>query len=134
MATENSVERIEPNSAGINILQEIIHNSFEWQIKRDIMGQTLTSEAGGTAEPRPTDAKTPSSSPNSSAQRVHSHPANTRTSTALLRAGVPRSKLHGLNQTGNEIPNAPGITYDDLAKRQTINNRLPLTGTSAPPQ
>jgi hypothetical protein len=43
-----SIERIEPNNAGVDALKGIIHEFFGHQIKRYIIGQTLTSEASGT--------------------------------------------------------------------------------------
>ncbi|NMZ65918.1 filamentous hemagglutinin [Pseudomonas oryzihabitans] len=51
---------------------------------------------------------------------------NTRTSTALEQAGVPRSQWFGRNQTGVEA--YPGKTFNDLAADQLRNNKLPPTG------
>lgn len=51
---------------------------------------------------------------------------NTRTSTALEQAGIPRSQWFGRNQTNIEV--YPGKTFNDLAKDQLKNNGLPSTG------
>ena len=51
---------------------------------------------------------------------------NTRTSTALEQAGIPRSQWFGRNQTNVEV--YPGKTFNDLAKDQLKNNGLPSTG------
>lgn len=51
---------------------------------------------------------------------------NTRTSTALEQAGIPRSEWYGRNQTGVEA--YPGKTFNDLAADQLKNNKLPPTG------
>ena len=51
---------------------------------------------------------------------------NTRTSTALQDAGVPRAQWYGRNRTGQEA--FPGTTYDQLAQDQLRRNRLPPTG------
>ncbi|WP_204125676.1 DUF637 domain-containing protein, partial [Pseudomonas sp. 008] len=51
---------------------------------------------------------------------------NTRTSTALEQAGIPRSQWFGRNQTNVEA--YPGKTFNDLAKDQLKNNHLPSTG------
>jgi len=51
---------------------------------------------------------------------------NTRTSTALEQAGIPRSQWFGRNQTGVEA--YPGKTFNDLAADQLKNNKLPPTG------
>jgi filamentous hemagglutinin len=59
---------------------------------------------------------------------------NTRTSTALNRAGVPQSEWIGKNVTGLEVPGMPGVTFDDLALQQTIRSKLPPTGTSTAPK
>ncbi|SDZ69671.1 hypothetical protein SAMN05216247_1342, partial [Pseudomonas salomonii] len=51
---------------------------------------------------------------------------NTRTSTALEQAAIPRSDWFGRNQTGVEA--FPGKTFNDLAADQLKNNKLPPTG------
>ncbi|WP_347881577.1 DUF637 domain-containing protein [Pseudomonas sp. GD03842] len=51
---------------------------------------------------------------------------NTRTSTALEQAGIPRIEWFGRNQTGVEA--YPGKTFNDLAADQLKNNKLPPTG------
>lgn len=51
---------------------------------------------------------------------------NTRTSTALEQAGIPRNQWFGRNQTGVEA--YPGKTFNDLAADQLKNNNLPPTG------
>ncbi|NWN49127.1 hypothetical protein HT121_16655 [Pseudomonas sp. MAFF 301514] len=51
---------------------------------------------------------------------------NTRTSTALEQAAIPRSEWFGRNQTGVEA--YPGKTFNDLAADQLKNNKLPPTG------
>lgn len=51
---------------------------------------------------------------------------NTRTSTALEQASIPRSHWFGRNQTGVEA--YPGKTFDDLAADQLKNNKLPPSG------
>lgn len=51
---------------------------------------------------------------------------NTRTSTALEQAGIPRGEWYGRNQTGVEA--YPGKTFNDLAADQLRNNKLPPTG------
>lgn len=43
-----SIERIEPTTAGIELVDGVVHRFFGHQIKRYIVGQTLTSEATGT--------------------------------------------------------------------------------------
>ena len=49
---------------------------------------------------------------------------NTRTSTALLRAGIPRSKWAGKDVTGVAVPGAPnGVTFDTLAKKTIIKGQ-----------
>ncbi|HWA97906.1 MAG TPA: DUF935 family protein [Pirellulales bacterium] len=40
------VDRIEPSAAGVEILKEVIEKFFGHQIKRYILGQTMTTEAG----------------------------------------------------------------------------------------
>jgi filamentous hemagglutinin len=46
--------------------------------------------------------------------------ANTRTSTALINAGVPKSQWYGVNKTG---VNAYGeVTFDDLVRNQLSKN------------
>ncbi len=52
---------------------------------------------------------------------------NTRTSTALQDAGVPREQWHGVNRTGQEA--FPGTTYEQLALDQLRRNKLPPTGS-----
>ncbi|WP_146206224.1 hypothetical protein [Pseudomonas sp. OV226] len=51
---------------------------------------------------------------------------NTRTSTALEQAGIPRNEWFGRNQTGVEA--YPGKTFNDLAADQLKRNDLPSTG------
>ncbi|MGY2287921.1 DUF637 domain-containing protein, partial [Pseudomonas gingeri] len=51
---------------------------------------------------------------------------NTRTSTALEQAGIPRNEWFGRNQTGVEA--YPGKTFNDLAADQLEKNGLPSTG------
>lgn len=51
---------------------------------------------------------------------------NTRTSTALEQAAIPRNEWFGRNQTGVEA--YPGKTFNDLAADQLKNNKLPPTG------
>ena len=53
---------------------------------------------------------------------------NTRTSTALLRAGVPRSDWFGRDVTGQNVPGLD-VTFDQLARDQLKSNRLPSTGS-----
>lgn len=53
---------------------------------------------------------------------------NTRSSTALEQAGIPRNEWVGRNQTGVEA--YPGKTFNDLAKDQLRNNGLPPTGAN----
>jgi hypothetical protein len=59
---------------------------------------------------------------------------NTRTSIALDRAGIPKAKWYGIDRTGQEVPTMPGIKFDDLARLQTQNNHLPITGTPVMPR
>jgi filamentous hemagglutinin len=55
---------------------------------------------------------------------------NTRTSTALGRAGIPQSQWYGVNQTGVQVPGmSAGTTFNDLAAGQLARNKLPPTGT-----
>src|SRR5262249_642975 len=54
---------------------------------------------------------------------------NTRTSVALERAGIARSKWWGINRTGVDVPDLPGTTFDNLARSQTKNNKLTIEGT-----
>lgn len=42
------VERIEPNTAGISAMKEIVHEFFGHQIKRYVLGQILSSESAAT--------------------------------------------------------------------------------------
>lgn len=42
-----SYEHIEPGLAGINAINELVHQFFNWQIKRYILGQILSSEPEG---------------------------------------------------------------------------------------
>ncbi|MGD9644312.1 MAG: DUF935 family protein [Pirellulales bacterium] len=42
------LERIEPNASGIEVMQNLVHTFYDHQIKRYIVGQTLTSEADAT--------------------------------------------------------------------------------------
>jgi len=53
---------------------------------------------------------------------------NTRTSTALQDAGIPRSQWYGSNKTGVTVYG--NTTFDDLAAQQLRNNNLPPTGSS----
>jgi len=56
---------------------------------------------------------------------------NTRTSTALTNAGIPRSQWYGRNQTGATAyteANGTVRTFDYLASQQLSNNGLPPTG------
>ena len=48
LADSFSVEHIEPGLAGVDSLMQVIKDYFDLQIKRYIMGQTLTSEAEAT--------------------------------------------------------------------------------------
>ena len=41
---------------------------------------------------------------------------NTRTSTALKNAGVPKSQWSGVDKTGRSVEGMPGTTFDDLAR------------------
>ncbi|MFJ4291923.1 DUF637 domain-containing protein [Cupriavidus sp. NPDC089707] len=59
---------------------------------------------------------------------------NTRTSVALDRAGVPKSSWYGNNQTGVKVPGMEGSTFDDLARQQLQNNKLPPTGSTDIPK
>jgi hypothetical protein len=59
---------------------------------------------------------------------------NTRASTALNRAGIPKSQWYGRNVTGVKVPGMPGTTFDDLCNMQTEKNLLPATGTPNIPQ
>lgn len=55
---------------------------------------------------------------------------NTRTSTALNRAGVSQDKWYGNNQTGIQVPGAEiGLTFDKLGQDQLKRNKLPETGS-----
>ncbi len=42
------IDRVEPNTAGIQAMKEIVHEFFGWQIKRYILGQILSSESAAT--------------------------------------------------------------------------------------
>jgi len=57
---------------------------------------------------------------------------NTRTSTALEQASIPREMWYGRNQTGKIAYQDPltgtAKTYDDLAADQLTRNKLPPTG------
>lgn len=56
---------------------------------------------------------------------------NTRTSTALTNAGIPKSQWLGRNQTGATAftkPDGTAVTFNDLASQQLNNNGLPPTG------
>ena len=48
--------------------------------------------------------------------------ANTRTSAALHRAGVPMSKWKGIDVTGKPVPGMKGTTFSDLVEDQISNN------------
>ncbi|MGI9599048.1 MAG: hypothetical protein ACR2QK_22985 [Acidimicrobiales bacterium] len=52
---------------------------------------------------------------------------NTRTSTALRRAGIPQSEWFGRHKTG--ITAFDDVPFDDLARRQLDNNGLPVEGS-----
>jgi len=56
--------------------------------------------------------------------------ANTRTSTALTDAGIPRSRWNGVDRTGQPVEN-PGLplgtTYDDLVVSQINRNNGPIS-------
>ena len=56
---------------------------------------------------------------------------NTRTSTALTNAGIPKSQWFGRNRTGVEA--FPGKTFDQLAADQLKRNGLPSTGATELP-
>lgn len=47
---------------------------------------------------------------------------NTRTSTALTRAEIPRSEWYGVNRTGQVADIETGMTFDDLAHAQLNRN------------
>lgn len=51
---------------------------------------------------------------------------NTRTSTSLEQAAIPRSEGFGRNQTGVEAYS--GKTFNNLAANQLKNSKLPPTG------
>jgi RHS repeat-associated protein len=59
---------------------------------------------------------------------------NTRTSTALTRAGVPMSQWSGINKTGMKVPGGDGETFDDLARQQMKRNKIEPVGTSVRPR
>lgn len=46
--------------------------------------------------------------------------SNTRTSTALIDAGIPKSQWHGIDKTG--LKAFDNITFDDLVKNQLNKN------------
>ncbi len=52
---------------------------------------------------------------------------NTRSSTALRRAGIPQSEWYGRHKTG--ITAFDDVPFDELARRQLENNGLPLEGS-----
>ncbi|MEX3017918.1 two-partner secretion domain-containing protein [Gymnodinialimonas hymeniacidonis] len=61
---------------------------------------------------------------------------NTRTSTALQNAGVPRSEWYGTQRTGEVAytnDNGVDVTFDELATNQLNNNDLPDTGSPTLP-
>ena len=61
---------------------------------------------------------------------------NTRTSTALTNAGIPKSQWFGRNQTGAtafRLPNGTPKTFDSLARDQLSRNGLPPTGAPSLP-
>jgi filamentous hemagglutinin len=61
---------------------------------------------------------------------------NTRTSTALQDAGIPKSQWYGTNRTGQTaVINKDGTikTFDGLANDQLKNNKLPSTGSPTLP-
>jgi RHS repeat-associated protein len=58
---------------------------------------------------------------------------NTRTSTALTRAAVPRSQWYGRDVTGTRVPGLGQTTFDELAEAQLRNNNLAPQGTPNPP-
>lgn len=56
---------------------------------------------------------------------------NTRTSTALTNAGIPKQNWFGRNQTGVQVPNLPaGTTFNDLAADQLRRNSLGPQGAA----
>lgn len=59
---------------------------------------------------------------------------NSRTSVALDRAGIPKSEWVGTNQTGVPVPGMKGTTFDDLARAQLRNSKLPPTGSPDMPR
>jgi hypothetical protein len=59
---------------------------------------------------------------------------NTRTSTALSRANIPRAKWYSRDVSGAKVPGLGKTTFDDLAAEQLRRNKLPSTGTPNPPQ
>lgn len=46
--SEYGVDRVEPNSSGVEIMRQVISEFFGHQIKRYILGQILSSESAGT--------------------------------------------------------------------------------------
>ncbi|GHU09140.1 hypothetical protein FACS1894158_18660 [Betaproteobacteria bacterium] len=46
--------------------------------------------------------------------------ANTRTTTALTNAGIPKSQWYGVDKTGQTA--YPGKTFDSLVRDQLNNN------------
>lgn len=57
---------------------------------------------------------------------------NTRTSTALNRAGIPQAEWFGANKTGLPVPGAGSTTFDDLLAGQLKRN--PGAPFSSPPR
>ncbi|WP_240224801.1 hemagglutinin repeat-containing protein [Rheinheimera hassiensis] len=61
---------------------------------------------------------------------------NTRTSTALQDAGIPKSQWYGTQRTGQTAyidDFGKPVTYNDLAINQLDNNKLPPTGSPTLP-
>jgi filamentous hemagglutinin len=48
---------------------------------------------------------------------------------------VPKSDWYGTDRTGTQVEGMPeGTTYNDLARQQLKNNKLPPTGTPDMPR
>ena len=62
------------------------------------------------------------------------HMAQTRTTTALVEAGIPRASWFGINQTDRvvDIQDGQKVTYNELIASQLANNpkQIPFTGRS----
>ena len=52
--------------------------------------------------------------------------ANTRTSTALMNAGIPMDQWVGVNRTGQQLFPGFGRTFDDNVNNQINNNASPI--------